>query len=98
ENVNSRAKENYSDEIACPEFKDCSQGAEFQAQERMEPDSLLKRTLQSHFKETHMKNNTASSGRGPSVISLLKGPIASFGRELMEVSREEIPQSFSEKA
>ncbi|CAO2603275.1 Uncharacterized protein C2orf16 [Lemmus lemmus] len=46
---NSRAKKNY--EISSTESKNCSKvGAKFQAQETLVPDSLLKRTLQSHFK------------------------------------------------
>ncbi|XP_076415607.1 uncharacterized protein LOC143270249 [Peromyscus maniculatus bairdii] len=54
QNVNGRAKNNYGDEISCLESKNCSQvGAKCQAQERIEPDSHLKRSLQSHFKETH---------------------------------------------
>ncbi|XP_076414869.1 uncharacterized protein LOC143270077 [Peromyscus maniculatus bairdii] len=54
QNVNGRAKNNYGDEISCLESKNCSQvGAKCQAQERIEPDSHLKRSLQSDFKKTH---------------------------------------------
>lgn len=49
QNVNSGTKKNY--EFFSPESKNCSKvGAKFQAQETLVPDSLLKRTLQSHFK------------------------------------------------
>ncbi|XP_055478012.1 uncharacterized protein C2orf16-like [Psammomys obesus] len=53
-NVNGRAKKNRSDEISSPESKNCSkEEAKFEIQERIISDSLMKRTLKSHFKENH---------------------------------------------
>ncbi|XP_041496141.1 uncharacterized protein C2orf16-like isoform X2 [Microtus oregoni] len=59
-NVNSRTKKNY--EFFSPESKNCSKvGAKFQAQETLLPDSLLKRTMQSHFKHKQEQHRTYHS-------------------------------------
>ncbi|XP_041496014.1 uncharacterized protein LOC121439566 isoform X2 [Microtus oregoni] len=59
-NVNSRTKKNY--EFFSPESKNCSKvGAKFQVQETLVPDSLLKRTMQSHFKHEQEQHRTYHS-------------------------------------
>lgn len=59
-NVNSRTKKNY--EFFSPEYNNCSKvGAKFQAQETLVPDSLLKRTMQSHFKHEQEQHRTYHS-------------------------------------